>query len=174
MKGVIVNCLAELVVNKFGRDKWEASLEKAGLDPQLRVLSIQDVDDAAVLKVVESVCDVVGITSAQAADAFGDYWVNEFAPRIYQPYYTGMKTAKDFLLNMDRVHEAATRSIANARPPRFTYEWKDGRTLIMTYHSHRGLVDFLVGLVRGVGRHFNERLTVTRLGADKVQVVFAS
>lgn len=31
MKGVIVQCLADLVKNKFGADKWEASLENAGL-----------------------------------------------------------------------------------------------------------------------------------------------
>jgi len=69
-------------------------------------------------------------------------------------------------------HEASTRSIPDARPPQFDYEWKDGRTLIMHYKSHRGLIDFLVGLVRGVGKHFKEDLQVTKLSADKVQIVF--
>lgn len=172
MKAVIVNCLAELVRTKFGEDKWEASLTKAGVDPKLRLLPSENVDDATVVKVVGCVCEVLGLTLPQAADAFGEYWVTTFAPRIYSPYYQGVNTAKDFLLKMDRVHDASTRSIADARPPRFDYEWKDDRTLIMHYKSQRGLVDFVVGLARGVGKHFKEDLEVTKLSADKVQIVF--
>lgn len=32
MKGVIVKCLEGLIKEKFGDDKWEDALEKAGLD----------------------------------------------------------------------------------------------------------------------------------------------
>ena len=34
MKGVIVKCLAELISEKFGKDKWEEALEQAGLEKQ--------------------------------------------------------------------------------------------------------------------------------------------
>jgi len=172
VKGVIVQCLAELVKEKFGNDKWEEALEKSGLDRGSVFLATQDVDDGAVLKVVGSVCGVLGITLAQAADAFGDHWVNAFAPRVYSTHYRGVTSAKDFLLKMDAVHQAATKSIPGAHPPRFEYEWKDRKTLIMRYKSHRALIDFLVGLIKGVGRHFKEDLKVTKIGDDKVEIVF--
>ena len=82
-------------------------------------------------------------------------------------------TAQDFLLDMDNVHVQMTRVMENARPPRFRYEWQDDKTLIMHYQSHRGMVDFLVGLARGVGQYYNQDLRVTKLGSDKVRIIFA-
>ena len=65
-----------------------------------------------------------------------------------------------------------TKNIPNASPPRFDYEWNDTNTLIMKYKSNRNLIDILVGLVKGVGNYFQEDLTVSKTGMDKVQVVF--
>lgn len=75
---------------------------------------------------------------------------------------------------MDHVHTAVTKRLADARPPRFEYEWKDNQTLIMHYKSPRGLIDFMVGLIKGVGKYFEKDLKVTKLGNDKVKIVFPS
>ena len=172
MKGVIINCLAEMVKEKFGEDKWEATLKGAGLDRSTVFFTTQDIPDDVALKVIESACQVLGISRAQAADAFGEYWVNTFAPKIYGAYYEGVNSAKDFLLNMDRVHRAATRSLPDAHPPRFGYDWQDDKTLIMTYQSHRGLIDIMIGLIKGVGKYYQEDLQVTQIGPNKVRIVF--
>ena len=99
MKGVIANCLGNLIKEKFGKDKWEEVLEQAGLSRITQFLSTQDIDDDAVIKVVESVCKVLGISLPQAADAFGEYWVNSFAPKIYSAHYRNKKSSKDFLFS---------------------------------------------------------------------------
>lgn len=91
---------------------------------------------------------------------------------MYRPYFIGVKTAKEFLLKMDSVHAKTTRNMPNAHPPRFEYEWEGEKTLIMKYKSQRGLIDFMVGLIKGVGKHYNEELKVTKLGGDKVRVIF--
>jgi len=65
-----------------------------------------------------------------------------------------------------------TKNIQNAHPPRFEYEWKDQKTLIMKYKSHRNLIDFLVGLIKSVGKFYKEDLKVTKLTNDKVEIVF--
>ena len=172
MKGTIAKCLGELVCEKFGRDKWENALERAGLPRTTNFRIIQDVDDAAVLKVVDCVCKELGITMLQAADAFGDYWVNSYAPKIYGVYFSGAKTARELLLKMDSVHANVIKTTPNTFPPRFEYEWLDDKTLVMKYTSKRGLIDFLLGLVKGVGRYYKEHLTVTKLSADKLKVKF--
>ena len=99
--------------------------------------------------------------------------MNEYASNIYYPYYRQAKSAKEFLLNMDDVHKNVTDNIPNAHPPRFIFDWENDKTLIMTYQSHRGLIEFLVGLIKGVGKYFKEDLKVSAIGRDKVQVVFA-
>lgn len=172
MKGAIVQCLGDLVKSSFGNDKWESSLEKAGLSKTSFFMPLQNVDDEKVLKIIDSLCKIANISPPQAADAFGNYWVNVYAPKVYGSYFQGSSSAKDFLLKMDSVHESVTKNIQNARPPRFEYEWRDPKTLIMRYKSSRGLIDILAGLVKGVGKYFKEDLKVTKLSNDKLQIIF--
>jgi hypothetical protein len=173
MKGTIVKCLEELVITQFGRDKWEKSLSDIGLDASTVFWPRADIDDGQVLKLVGALCGNLDISLPQAADAFGDYWVNVYSQKMYPLYYERNATARDFLLDMDTVHTEMTRSMQNARPPKFEYEWKDEKTLVMHYKSHRGLLDFVVGLVRGVGKRYDEALQVTKIDPDRVQIVFS-
>ena len=173
MKGTIVKCLEELVITQFGKDKWEKSLSDVGLNTSTVFWPRADIDDGQVLKLVGAVCSNLDISLSQAADAFGDYWVNVYSQRMYPLYYERNATARDLLLDMNAVHTEMTRSLQNARPPRFEYEWEDDKTLVMCYKSHRGLLDFVVGLVKGVGKRYEEPLQVTRIDPDKVQTVFA-
>ena len=172
MKGVIVLALREMVIEKFGIDKWKNGLVKAGIGKEPLIMPISNVDDQIFLRVVNSLCEVLNISFIQAADAFGDYWVNVYSQKMYRVYYENVKTAKEFLLKMDSVHVASTKSIPGANPPRFDYEWKDEKILIMKYKSQRGLIDFMVGLIKGVGKFYKEDLKVTKLGSDKVEIVF--
>lgn len=172
MKGTIVQCLEELVTTRFGKAQWNKALENAGIKTPAIFLPFQNIDDAVVMRVVTAVCDLLNLSLAQAADAFGEYWVMEYSQRLYPHYYAKYKTAKEFLLAMDAVHVSMTKNIQDAKPPRFEYEWKDENTLIMHYISHRGLLDFVVGLAKGVGKFYHEPLTVTKIEPDKVQIVF--
>ncbi|MBU1043852.1 MAG: heme NO-binding domain-containing protein [Candidatus Omnitrophica bacterium] len=172
MKGVIPKCLGELVVSKFGKDRWKKILSESGLSENTLFMAVQDIDDGAVIKVIENTCKILNITLIQAADAFGEYWVCEFAPKLYSGYYKNKTTTKDFLAAMDEVHQKTTINIPGAHPPRFEYEWTSEDTLIMHYKSSRGLIDFLVGLVKGVVKYFKENHKVTKLSDTKVQIVF--
>ncbi len=131
-----------------------------------------NVDDQIVLKVVNSLCDVLKISLPQAADEFGDYMNNVYLQKFYKIFYKKANSAKEFLLKMDSVHVAMTNDLPDAKPPRFEYEWKNDKTLIMKYKSSRGLIDFMVGLTKGVGKFYKENIKVTKLGNDKVEIVF--
>ena len=172
MKGVIPSCLGHLVMNKFGKDKWEAALKLAGLEKRSPFLATEDVPDETVLKVVDSVCKVLNISLEQAADAFGEYWVCTYASDIYKSYYQRAASAREFLLKMDEVHRITTGSIPNAQPPRFEYTWAGDKTLIMKYKSKRNLSVFMIGLVKGVGKYYKENLQVSKQG-DDVKIVFS-
>jgi hypothetical protein len=172
MKGTIAKCLAEMVTERFGKDRWENILQTSGLSPGFRFMATQDVDDDVVYKVVDSVCSILNLSLPQVADAFGDYWGTVYAPKIYGAFYETAKSAREFLLKMDDVHVTMTRMIPDARPPRFEYEWQDDKTLIMKYKSLRGLIDLVAGLAKGVGKYYKEDLRVTRLGSDRVKIVF--
>jgi hypothetical protein len=172
MKGIIALCLKDLVVAKFGADKWAECLRNIGEDHNVPILAGSDMHDEVVLKMIQGVCTTLGISFQQAADTFGEHWVLNYSQKIYSAYYKRYTNAKDFLLAMDKVHVDMTDSIKNAHPPRFDYEWKDGRTLIMKYKSDRNLMDFAMSLAKGVGKFYKEDLVVSKLADNKMQIVF--
>lgn len=172
MKGVIVSCLKELVVSNFGQEKWEETLAASGFDRKTVFPLTLNIRDEDVLKIVGGACKVLNLTLEQAADAFGEHWVCKYASRFYRQYYAGVFTAREFLLNMNSVHDITTKNIPDARPPRFSYRWEGPKTLVMKYKSPRGLIDFFAGLVRGVGKNFHENLQVYKEGRSRVRIVF--
>ena len=144
----------------------------AGLPVNIQISHSQDVEDYIILRVISSTYKILKITPEQASDAFGDYWVNEYAFRIYEAHYEGIDNAKDFLMKMNQIHKDTTLSIPNAQPPIFEYEDPGDNTLIMTYISKRGLMNLFMGLVRAVGKHFNEELQLERVGENQVKITF--
>jgi hypothetical protein len=172
MKGTIIRCLEQLVSTQFGQAQWERALEAAGFKKNKMFLPFEDVDDALTMKLVQSVCATLHLSPTQAADAFGEYWVTTYSQELYHQYYAQSATAKDFLLALDKLHVIMTRAMPNAHPPRFEYEWKDAKTLLMHYKSQRGMIDFAVGLVKGVGKFYHETLNVTKLNETTLQILF--
>lgn len=172
MKGTIVKCLQELVVSRFGKENWIEICELAGFERHDEIPILLNVEDAVALELFTNTCSVLNLSFEDAADAFGDYWCNDYAPRIYASIYRRFKNAREFILGMDQVHLVLTRTVQNANPPRFDYEAVGDDTLLVTYKSQRNLVDVFVGLARGLGRYFGEDLRVTKLGQAKVEIVF--
>ena len=171
MKGTIVKCMEELVVQKFGDAKWKECLKKAGL-PESRTFTIlSDVDDTKVRAIINSVARVLFLPMDEVLDHFGEYWSCVYAPRVYAAYYAGAHSARDLLLNLDHIHDVMTKSAKLATPPRFGYEWRGHQLLIMHYQSSRGFIDLIPGLIRGVGKYYNENLRV-RIVDNAVYVYF--
>ena len=73
---------------------------------------------------------------------------------------------------IDKIHTMGTRDIPGAKPPRFTMKTEGPKTLVVHYQSDRGLIDFAIGLARGVGKHYGEAMTVTKQTDDQFTVVF--
>lgn len=173
MKGAIANCLKETIVSKFGQSKWDEILIASGQNTTMNVLVTMDIDDAIILNIVKNTCKILNQTIEQIADYFGEYWMNSYATKMYKAYYGSNSNAKDFFLKLNAIHEKVTKTIVNAKPPKFGYEWKNENTLILTYISPRGLIDFVVGLAKGVGKYFNQKLSVRKISSTKVEIVFS-
>jgi hypothetical protein len=172
MKGVIVLAIKDLITKRYGKEKWEEVLKKAGVEKEPIITVTSNVDDSTVMKVINAICSVLGISLAELGEAFGDYWVNEYSHTLYGVYYKIYLNAREFLLKMDEVHQVTTRHMIGADPPRFEYEWKDDKTLVMKYKSKRRLIDFMVGLIKGVGKFYKENLKVKKISDDKVEITF--
>ena len=171
MKGTIVKCMEELVTSKFGEGKWKESLKQAGIPEWRSFTTFCDVDETEIMRMMKGIADAASLSMGQFMEAFGEYWSTVYGPNVYGAYFSDAKNARELLLNLDHIHEVMTKSMKSAQPPRFRYEWKGDKLLIMHYESHRGLVALMPGLVRGLGKYYNEDLA-TKVVGNAVHVQF--
>ncbi len=172
MKGTVIVCLREWVTERADEATWVRCLDRAGFDPFAIITPGSDVDDGDASRLVGAACSTLGLPLAEVADAFGEHWVRHYSPRLYQKLYERHGSAREFLLDLNRMHASLTKAISGARPPRFRFEWPDERTLVMHYESHRDLIEIAAGMVRAVGRLYNEELGVKPVTRHKLQVTF--
>lgn len=172
MKGTVVKCIEGLVTGKFGAAKWRESLKKVG-EPESRSFStLEDVPDTKVLALMKAVAEVASIPLTRVMEAFGEYWSTIYAPGLYKSYFDRASSTREFLLKLDDIHVAMTRSMKSANPPRFTCEWKGDKHLVMHYQSERGLVALMPVLVAGLGKYYKDHPEV-RITGNEVHVDFA-
>ena len=176
MKGVIPICLMEMIMVKFGENKLNYVLKAAKIYDRnyLHFLPTEDVPDADVLNVISASCSTLNFSLEQLANEFGEYWCVTYAPKIYAPYFNNVTCAKDFLMKMQKIHERVTRTIPNASPPSFEYISNAPSHLIMKYSSNRNLQPLWIGLIKGVGIAFNEKLDIKLLDANTVEIIFGA
>ncbi len=172
MKGVILDCLKNLVSSKFGTEQWQNICVKSGLKPNEIFLATVDFEDKVAINLINSTCTVLNLSMDAAATAYGEHWMNFYASKMYAGYISNVKSSKELLLKLDSIHTMVTKNIQNSRPPKFTYEWKDDKTLIMNYNSQRNLIDLFIGLAKGVGKYYKENLTVKKISNTKVEIIF--
>ncbi len=172
MKGVITLCMKELVQQQYGADKWAEILRESGHNKDLNILPISDLEDEAFFSLLEAAAKVLGVTRTQIAEMNGEYWVTVYSQKIYKPYYESATSARELLSQMDKIHVSVTKNVRGANPPRFTCQWENDKSMVMTYQSSRGMIDYMVGTVKGVGKLFNETLNVTKMSQDRIKVIF--
>jgi predicted hydrocarbon binding protein len=163
VKGVINKGIQDLVEAKFGADTWEKVKRKAHCDEPFFAAS-EDYPDEMTLALTQAASDLSGLSLDNVLVEFGKFWVSNTGKETYTAYFNmAGSTPKSFLMNLNKVHEHVTRSIANAKPPRFEYEELEDGRLLMHYQSERGLCQVLRGLILGVGLFFDEDLEVREI-----------
>jgi len=172
MKGIINKGVQDFVTEKFGSESWDRIKSLAGCSEPFFAAS-HDYPDETTLALVEASSKLSGLSPEEVMVEYGRYVVPNTLKRHYATYLKlAGSSPREFLLNMDRVHSEVTKSIADAKPPRFEYEeLPDGR-LLMHYHSSRRLCSVLRGLILGVGDLFGQILEVKETscmqrGADR-------
>ncbi len=163
MKGVINKGIQEMAETQFGVQAWEKIKEIAGCKEPFFSIS-EDYPDQMTFDLAGAAAQALGIPLETVLVEFGKFWVMNTGKRSYPTFFKlAGSSAREFLLNMDRVHQQATRSVANAHPPSFQYEeMPDGR-LLMHYKSERRLCPVLRGLILGVGLNFGQNLQVNEI-----------
>ena len=160
MKGIINKGIQDMVISMKGEEAWLNVKERAGCKEEFFALT-EDYPDELTVSLAKAISEVMDMPLDVVLEEYGRFVVNNTMKEHYGIYYKiAGNNAREFLLNMKTVHERATNSIPNAKPPRFEYEELSDGAIKMHYFSERNLCKVLLGLIRGVGEYFNEKIEV--------------
>lgn len=159
MKGIIFNELENMVTESFGAEAWETAVRKTPLKTAGGLfIGPKSYPDEDLVALVSTASDLTGKPADELIITFGHYLFPRLLGRYPGAIQPGMN-AKTFLQSIDRViHLEVRKLFPDAILPSFDYEDPAPDQLVMMYKSPRRLCPLVIGLLRGVSDHFNERI----------------
>lgn len=163
MYGLVNKAVQDLVCSEFGEDAWKDIVELSGLEVG-RFVSMTNYDDEVTYKLVNAAAERLGLTAEQVLEAFGRYWTKFTVREGYgELIRRSGATVEEFLAELDNMHTRVALSFPELRPPSFELERTDAG-LMLHYRSEReGLAPMVVGLLEGLGSHFDEEVEVEQV-----------
>lgn len=161
MKGTVVNVWLNTLKKLYGEETRNNILIKQGWDPNRMITPLEEIDDKKILSFIEAFASHQGMTKEAMWKKIGENNIDSFYN--WFPSYFDTSSALSFMNMMDRIHLHLTKIIPGAKPPRLIMEEIDDKNYHLTYQSKRGLQDYLMGLLIGVGQHFGEKIEATVL-----------
>ena len=161
MKGTVVNIWLNTITKLYGESTKNSILTKEGWNPHKLITPLEEIEDAKIMSLMSAFARHEGVSTEEFWKKIGQNNISSF----YQwfPSYFDKSSAMGFLLLMDKIHTQLTKIIPGAKPPRLIPDMIDEKNMVITYKSKRGLQSYLMGLIEGVGKHFNERIDAKML-----------
>lgn len=149
--------LKELIVEKFGVEKWHEILKRLGIDPTEKDADAGVIDpskyypDDLSVKAVVTTAEVLGVSFDDAMRVYGGYFVSyvHMGGHLRMLQSMGDNLA-EFMKNINHLHFNLERSMRKASFPTFQIDEMtfDGYKFRLSYKSTRGAA--LYALVEGV------------------------
>jgi len=168
MYGLVNLGVKELVVSKFGEDKWLRIKEIVGMKDDSFV-RMKSYDDKMTYDMVAASSEVLNLKPDDVLKAFGEYWVMFTGQEGYADLFkAGGETLKEFLLNLDNLHSRIGQNFTHLIPPSFQYSNVGTNSMIMHYHSERkGLCPMVIGLLNGLAKYFKTNLEIEEITCSR-------
>ncbi len=162
MKGILPKLMQEYLKKEFGEEVYEAVQRDMG-NPSF--LASRSYPDRILKEMARHAARHTGKSEQEIFHGLGFYTPYAYK-KVYGRYFR-FDNYKDFLMAMNEVHDELTRELPGITPPRFDYQ-DLGNTLVMTYHSKRGLFDYFKGILQGAAKLMGEdvQVEVTKKDAE--------
>lgn len=156
MKGTVVNIWLNTLEKLYGESTKTKIMSDEGWDPHKIITPLEEIEDERIKRLIAAFAKERGVSTEELWKVLGQNNIQSFYD--WFPSYFDTQTAMGFLMLMDKVHAQLTKMIPGAKPPRLIPEPIDEKNFYMTYKSKRGLQNYLMGLIEGVGAHFKEKI----------------
>jgi hypothetical protein len=169
MYGLVNKAVEGLVCSRYGEATWTQIQERVGADA-VGFVSTEAYPDEVTYRLVAATSEVLGAPVPVVLEALGEHWILHTAREGYGELMSMFgATLREFLANLDTMHTRVGLSLPELRPPNFVVRDAGPGAVELEYHSTReALAPMVVGLLKGLGRRFGERVAVEHVhGRDR-------
>lgn len=162
MYGIVNKAIQGLIIDQFGVEAWDRVRKRSGIEHE-SFLSNDSYPDSLTFALAGAASEELSIPLNDVLVAFGEYWILKTGMQSYGSLMrAGGKDLRTFLINLPNFHSRVMLMYQNLTPPEFKVDELDSDTIRVHYYSTRdGLTYFMVGLLQGLGKMFNEGIGVT-------------
>ena len=168
MKGTVVATWLNTTRKLFGDDVVKNAMSYAGWGENKIFSPIENVEDDKVNKYINYISDNKNITTKELWRKIGKDNIISFSKDY--PAFFKHESAYSFLKSMYDVHVVMTKKFIGAKPPILTITPISRREAIFTYKSSRGMFEYFLGMLEGVGNYFNEKIQVEEISKTKTSL----
>ena len=168
MKGTVVATWLNTTRKLFGEDVVKNAMSYAGWGENKIFSPIENVEDDKVNKYIKYISDNKNITTKELWRKIGQDNIISFSKDY--PAFFKHENAYSFLKSMYDVHVVMTKKFIGAKPPILTITPISRREAIFTYNSSRGMFEYFLGMLEGVGNYFNEKIQVEEISKTKTSL----
>lgn len=173
MYGLVNQAVRDLVIGRFGEDKWNSICDDAKL-PAKDFVSMQYYPDEVTYGLVAASSKKLGLAAEIILKEFGKHWVLFTAKTGYGPIMDLFgRDFKSCLGALNNLHARMGLSMPDLNPPRFTFCEITPNLYTLEYQSKRaGLEPFVEGLLLGLAEKFQAKVEV-RFSVENDKRIFA-
>ncbi|GAB6189675.1 heme NO-binding domain-containing protein [Marinitoga arctica] len=157
MKKLLVYTWIETWKRLFGDEKIDEILSNNNVNPKEKGSLLEDFDENLLEKIITEIAEKNNVTRSEMMRKTGKENIKTF--HKWYPLFFKKPSALAFLAAMDTIHMLLTRRLG-ILPPRIIFEPITSTKAYLLYKSKREFSDYFLGLIEGVGEHFNEKIDI--------------
>jgi hypothetical protein len=170
MYGMVNQAIKSMVIENHGEKIWDSVLQKINLEIQ-DFAPFEQYDDSVTGNLVGAISHITNIRPEDLLEAFGNYWVVYAKNSEYKSILESFADSPIGLIeSLDSLHGRLQLLFSELSAPSFWVEHKGPDEVIVHYATVRTqmpLEYFVIGLLKGVFKMFNQPCEVTMLPGDE-------
>ena len=164
MYGIVNRAVEELIIERFGVEKWEEVKHKAGFNSE-GFMTLKPYPDELTFKLVGAASEILNVPADTLLEAFGEYWILYTAEKGYgEMLNLAGNSFPAFLKNLNMLHGRVTNLMPELAPPQFECRNEKENSIELLYRSHRiGMIPMLYGLIKGLAKRFDKEVVIEEI-----------
>lgn len=161
MKGTVVATWMKTCRKLYGNDAVDKVMDSVGWGASKIFSPIENVEDKQVKQAISLLASESNVQVDKLWKSIGLDNINTFSSDY--PAFFQHENVYSFLKSMFDVHVVMTRKFPGAKPPLVTLTPISNKKAIFEYKSQRGMFDYLMGMIEGSCKFFNEEIKIKEI-----------